>query len=693
MKKFTLNILALLGILSFSAGVFTSCSDEPDAENYYTFTGQMMSEYLKTKPEFRSFATIVERAGLMDQLSAYGHYTCFAPNNEAIDKYLASRNTTLAQLTDAECDTIARSHLVSVMFSTSDMSECDNGTLRAQNMMRRNLWVGHEFDADNNTVIVINKTAQIYFAHQDDSVENGIVQQVSSVIENSSKSVASLIKDNPDVSIYYQALRATGLETQLDTMLEDRSYVAPTQEYFEYRTGGESDNRERAIAPKQRLYGFTAFLVPDEVLKQKYPVYFNGAEDNLKALYNLACSIYDVMYPEDVNTPEHSFENLQEPTNPLYRFMAYHLLDRNVQGYNYLTVRDDAGVDPEYANATDWYTTMLKGKMIKVEHLVKQAWVGYGDVLNGYYINRRYDGEEYYEHGVCVTKPEETIDARNGLYFYIDDILKFDVTTRDVIDNCRIRMDFSTIFPEIMTNNMRMNGNYTNYERLKVDDESIGFNYCFPDGYLKGVKIDGSGAKFVYRRPRLNFYSMHGDEMIANGVFDITFELPPFPFEGSWQIRLGCAPMTTAPRGAVQIYYDGAAAGMPLNMDLMPNSPEVYGATSFPKYSNIRSDDEKRLTDFKILKNKGYYRGPFSVFHCEENTPSKGEKFADQPSTIRKVVCTVFVSKSDLNKAHTLRVKNVSNTNAANKEAMFDYLELVPSSVYAVTGDKTEDDL
>ena len=60
--------------------MLTSCSDEPDSEYFYTFTGEMMSDYLKNRPEYSEFAEIVERAGLMDLLAAYGHYTCFAPN-------------------------------------------------------------------------------------------------------------------------------------------------------------------------------------------------------------------------------------------------------------------------------------------------------------------------------------------------------------------------------------------------------------------------------------------------------------------------------------------------------------------------------------------------------------------------------------------------------------------------------------
>ena len=37
--------------------VFIVCSDEPDEMNYYTFKGQMMSDYLLKTEQFSDFAT------------------------------------------------------------------------------------------------------------------------------------------------------------------------------------------------------------------------------------------------------------------------------------------------------------------------------------------------------------------------------------------------------------------------------------------------------------------------------------------------------------------------------------------------------------------------------------------------------------------------------------------------------------
>lgn len=692
MKKLSLNILYLLGIFAFVIPSMQSCNDEPDGDNFYSFTGQMMSEYLTANTQYSQFATIVQRAGLMDQLSAYGHYTCFAPTNDAINAYLDKKGKTMETLTDADCDTLARTHLVNVMYSVSEMGgENSTSVLPTQNMMRRNLQITHDKDENGNSVVVINGNSMVFFEHQDDSVENGIMQPVNAVIENSTLSVPSLIKKNPRVSIYMQALEATKLVEKLEAYKDNDYDPKDYEEKIQYMTGGSI--YEVANPPDQHLYGFTAFLVPDEILKNNYNV------TDLRGLYDLACSIYDVMYPDDVNKPEHAFDHLTDPINPLYRFMAYHLLDRNVQGYNYLTVRDDVGVDKSLANTTDWYTTMLPYTMIKVERLNVAKWQGPNGILGDRYINRRYD-DTHTERGVHIqpsVEPEYITDGNNGVYFYIDDIIAFDERTRDYVQNCRIRMDFSTIFPEIMSNNIRMNGTYTKDDESKYDDSyKYGKNYFFPAGYLKNVTFsdNNTGGHFIYRRPRCNYYSMHGDEMIANGVFDLEFVIPPVPFESDWQIRLGFAPMDAsqgASRGIFQIYFDDVAQGIPLNMDERINSTAVYGASSFPDYLEIRDNDEKRAEDFKILKNKGYYRGPYSIFHDANNNVNTGERFAKQPSTVRKVLCTVHIKPGQ---DHRLRIRNVSTFRAKEKEAMLDYLEFVPKSVYGVNdGGAAEDDL
>ena len=191
--------------------LLTSCSDEPDSEYFYTFTGEMMSDWLTSpdRPQYSEFAEIVERAGLMDLLATYGHYTCFVPSNEAVDKFLQGRGlSSVSQLSDADCDTIARTHLVSNMYTTFDMI---GHKLPSVNMLNRYLATDPGFDNDSNAVIVLEGLAKIKFDMKDDSVENGIMQPIDAVIEKSNSYITDLMRENPKISTFYNALLATGV--------------------------------------------------------------------------------------------------------------------------------------------------------------------------------------------------------------------------------------------------------------------------------------------------------------------------------------------------------------------------------------------------------------------------------------------------------------------------------------------------
>ena len=148
----------LTAICGFCA---TGCSDEPDGENFYTFTGEMMSDYIKTRPQYSTFNQIITRANMMDLLSTYGHYTCFLPSDSAFATYLQKiGKTSVDQLTDAECDTIARTHLVGNMYSTIEMAD---GTLHSANMNRRYIQITHGYDADSNAVVILNRSVTAIF--------------------------------------------------------------------------------------------------------------------------------------------------------------------------------------------------------------------------------------------------------------------------------------------------------------------------------------------------------------------------------------------------------------------------------------------------------------------------------------------------------------------------------------------------
>ena len=114
---------SLVGLMFFGAlQAFTSCSDEPDAENYYTFTGEMVSDYLDNRPEqFSDFTKVLQRSGLYGMMATYGTYTCLAPTNEAMAQYLKERGfSSVEELTKEECDTLSWLLLVRLISIVQD---------------------------------------------------------------------------------------------------------------------------------------------------------------------------------------------------------------------------------------------------------------------------------------------------------------------------------------------------------------------------------------------------------------------------------------------------------------------------------------------------------------------------------------------------------------------------------------------
>ena len=95
--------------------------------------------------------------------------------------------------------------------------------------------------------------------------------------------------------------------------------------------------------------------------------------------------------------------------------------------------------------------------------------------------------------------------------------------------------------------------------------------HCLSLKLEDGLKVHSGTV--VYRRPHFNFWSYQGDEFNVFGDQDIEISLPPVPFSGEWQVRLGfCA---VGSRGMVQISFDGVEQGAPIDMTqtLSPHCP------------------------------------------------------------------------------------------------------------------------
>ena len=628
-------VLGLLAVPAFMA----SCSDEPLAENYYTFTGEMASDYLQNRSDqFSDFVAILQRSGLYGTLATYGSYTVFAPNNAAVEEYLHGRGlNSVDQLSKEECDTISWNHIIDeVAYFTMDLID---GNIPTANMNGRNLTFSCDTDEVNNNVAVyyINKTARLIA--RDDSVENGVVHTLDKMIVPQSDYLPDVMMEDPNISLFCEALRLTELDDTLRT-----PYIDPT-----YTCGADSVNQDMTVTTGgtdytlrfvgTRMKRFSALVETDEVFAA-------AGIHTIEDLYQAAKANYDAVYPNDKGTYED--DDYTNPKNPLYRFVAYHLLPY-YGAYNDWTVSGELKevcAITELIDCTDWYTTLLPHTLMK-----------FSSPNVGLYVNRKGLGARFEPgcEGVKVLSPSEmgSVDqqAINGIYHYIDRPLFYDVNTREVVFNDRIRVNVATLSTEFM--NCGMRGNTERATGVKVID---GFTF-------RGT------TPFMTFRQRWVWTATYSDCLDIVGQFDVTFKLPPVPTAGSYEVRFGYGAGND--RGKVQIYFGTSPdnvepVGLPIDFTKYGGDPTIGWVEDDPDNELVTRANDKAMHARGYMKDMdSWQQGGVNVLR------DNGAKF-------RKILVTETMNP---NQDYYIRIKLVVDNPQA--QLPVNYFELVPKSVYA----------
>lgn len=702
---FTSFAVACVMILGFSV---TSCNDDPPASSYYTFTGEMMSDYLQSRSQYSEFAEIIRRSqysvrgvNIMDLISCYGQYTCFAPDNEAVDTYLRENGYSSVQDIPVDiCDTIARTHLVNGRaFNTSDLQGASS--LSSVNMNGRYLQLteGFAYVENGDTVFTvdtmeivgktdihptyrINRSGFVKFNLANDSVENGIVHPVNAVIASSNQTVVDLLEENEELSVFADAMDAVGLSEFIKNRIKDANW---DPDKYEDKPGIPTGSQfDYCHIPETKNYGYTIFACPDNVLEEKYGI------TDLQSFYNYARSIYggDDL---DVTDPANA-DAIKDWRSPLRRLIGYNIL--KTKGM-YSDLTSICTIETTLVNPTEWYATMDSLTTIKVERLTVSRYIDNSQYRNDLFLNRGDRSRGDYTEGIHVNrevKGDYVNEGLNGVYYTTDGLADYGEETKQNIFNTRMRMDLYYIFPELMTNSIR-DGRTTNRwaDSNNPDITVTSPNYWFPNGYLDNVKVNDDGT-FLFQSQHNTYWSYQGDEFnlsSENASYDITFNLPSVP-SGTYQIRLGFCAM--ADRGICQFYLDGKPQGIPLDM----RNTNFVSRTGWFELTTSSYGTEQLEAAKKNMHNLGWYHGPRSVFNFSKEGTKDGSNapksfFCNNGGdgyTVRVVLCTTDL---DENVQHTIRFKSVWAVGQAI--AMLDYLEIVPKSVYGIEGTgKAEDD-
>ena len=525
---------------------------------------------------------------------------------------------------------------------------------------------------------------------------NGDVVPLKDVVRMTTRRVKrsdfrQLLEKDQSIAIYTEALNATGIMDTLSLYVDMTYKWNSEQDRIDSCTwtndklcipvakdangaGGEYDN---VAYPEKRYYNWTVFMCPDSVLEQKYGVTKVLGRDDATSLEYLAHTIYDPMYPEDAAVNE-----LTDRRNALNRFISYHVLNRYGTYYTLTSMDGDAlpnNFNRRKYDIRDYYETLMP------HSLMKFSFPSGSEV--GLYINRRGVQSSVDEYGVFVrgTKvlnssdfPDVQFNATNGIYHYIDDIATYGQTTQEVVLNENIRMDCTTLSPDFMTrltdgqtprgHYWRDGQRYSSAVNTSAAANNPNRSVGFKQGYARNMEWDSETHMHVRGRS-LWFWAYEGDEVIIKGRYDVKVKLPSVP-AGTYEVRMFmCTGFAT--RGIVASYIDD----VPQNItDFRPGGQTLFGFKS----DYDLGDAESREAFDNRARKRGWMKGPDcympghrSSFDASANT------MRNLNNTVRRVIGTFTTDgKSD----HYLRLRQLMES--YNSELNFDFIELVPSSIY-----------
>lgn len=670
-------------------------------------------------------------------MSARGNYTCFAPTNDAIEAYLEDlveqkkisipswdapefiadpkllkekqEQVVLNSIIDGGDDNTP--YQVSYFSERAERAEL----IGLPNMLDNKLQV---FLTENYTwpegvdpsamkelgkytvegAVVDGKNNDIYTI-------NGRVHQVHQVIAPSTESLGQYFEKvleefEKGYYVYAALTEACGLLDELKKT-EDTYYFTQVQTGAIKDLPNHNTEAKPGYLPNRRYIGFTLFAEPDEWWENELGIQINEnitQEEIVNAVYSYVEN--NGYYKRNGATYGKGLEELKQNSNILNQFVTYHMLparianDKLVIHYNELWYNPTDKV--KQASVMDYYTTMGMRRLLKTYEASRT----YGDRRqNVVWLNRiptldngRHG--KYTENGVPVYPGIEikTTDIKkvyNAYIYPIADCLYFNDETAGYLASERMRIDVTTFFKELMTNDMRCNENDDDRNLRKgfpttkdFSPKETGENGW--SSYFDDCEI-GENSRFYYLTGRMSktycWHNYQGDELNVIGQYKLTMKLPPVPKDGMYEIRFGVS--TSAQRGMCQVYFGTnknalPAAGIPLDLRkgmeywYIPGTP----LTNYGYAIDDINDDEANIEVDKKLRNNDLMKAPNSYYRIGQSITMRAESSSSY-SIARRIIIR---QNLEANQTYYIQFKNVLEDEGA--QFFMDYIEFCPKEIY-----------
>ena len=728
--RIKMRVLAFSTLALLAGNIFTSCRQEIAEESRFTFTGELIADHLKKDTAYSYFCEILDQAkigkkagSMLTTLSTYGSYTCFAPTNDAIRKYLQEKyqeyqasvdsnkidpgykivNTGITspyldELSDSMATVIAKNHILEEGWTTIEVG---NGAFPKKTMNRRSVMLGWRTDENGYSIATADGVDII---EQNIETENGYIHCIAGALTPSDMATSTLLASQSEFSLFSEALAKTGLDEYLTLYDVNPDYDGLGLEGYPFKMG---QNTIVPPYPEKNNQGFTLLVETNDLFADPTKNSFGMSIQSLDDLVEFAEKWYK--YDEEIGEEElkELKKDYTNPDNALYKFVAYHIIDRKLlyksskgpggfimEGYQ--TIGSDGEISqnqfdseenmPRNFDRYDYFETALPFTSIKVTkpftnpgELRNQLVVNYTQEMGTKFVN-----EAMAHHTNIVIEETSVTKARpglskfqeqavNGMIYTIDKILIYNENEMaGNVLNERMRWDIFSLFPELTNNDIRWTP--------QIDGEPLIY---IPDNYCSRMRYNSTDTHVYYLKPNDaglgGYVNYQGDEMLVIGKSDFQYRIPYVP-AGTYEIRFGFSMSNM--RGIIQFYFgeDGKLQICGIPLDMNTRNMQFLGWEE-----ESENEDENRKYD-KAMRNRGFMKAPASIF----GSGSDGvNNFRHSNYAYRRIVGTYQLEKG---KNYWLRFKDVTDGKNDNGQNEFnqDYLEIVPTGIITNPG-KPED--
>ena len=505
-------------------------------------------------------------------------------------------------------------------------------------------------------------------------------------------SVVKLLKQAPNMRIWAKLLDATGWGAKM--MPDAKAEKAFAEKYKAYAGRYPNNTGTRTPFQAYRRQGFTLFAETDEVFNKEWgvpmPIYDEATQsitnwEAIKQVLNEQCGkIYSNLKPGDLTDKE----------NAVNIFVATHLLNSNMQlannsavrhatEYGYTTGENINEPSTNYTvNVWDYYRTAWpqESKLLKITQTPDGQ----------FYLNRfsKYDNGlkgTYVETGTLqkgiLAHARNEVDgsvynnvALYGSYHPIDNILSFNSDYASAMKSERVRMDFTTLLPEIASNNLR------------------GKDAYFPTDYFSTLTNVSADTKIQQLYARKGWVDYQGDELLVTGNYDFTLEVPAMPNDGSYELRIGYSVNGVRAKSLLTFICEDEAGnqgtwGEALVLD--QSEPFMANDCIGQKDADLNYDETLCAENDYALHKLGYMKAP-AYFHTAGYTANSARAELGRSyngGNMRRVLITSNMSSR---MRYYIRFQALNNSSRA--QLHLDYIEFVPRLV-DVAGEPYREDV